>query len=145
MNKYNITLPSGGPEYASTEPDFFEIPFVLLAIAKRFSGKTCSLTSFLKIMKKMDRLDRLLVITGTFANNKHYYEGLDVNEDEDIFEPGIDTCKQLIDVLDEEAMAFDQYHEDLQQWKELQKEIRSKKHVNDINEDLQILLLNIDI
>jgi len=144
MDKYNITLPSGGPEYANTEPGWFEIPFVVLANAKRFSGKTCALTSFLKIMKKMDRLDRLFVITGTFANNKHYYEGLDVNDDEDVFEPGIDTCKQLIDLLDEEAMLFDKYHEDLQKWKELQKEIRSKKHVNDINEDLLLSFENME-
>ena len=144
MEKYKITLPTGGPEYANTEPGWFEIPFILLAISKRFGGKTSSLTSFLRIMKKMDRLDRLLVITGTYQNNKHYYVGLDVNEDEDVFEPNIDTCSQLIDVLNEEAMAFDEYHIQMERWKELQKEIRSKKHVNDIDEDLLLSFENME-
>jgi hypothetical protein len=128
MENYKITLPTGGPEYAETADGWFEIPFIVLGIAKRFGGKTASLTSFLRIMKKMDRLDRVLVITGTYTNNKHYYVGLDVNEDTDVFEPTIDTCSQLIEVLDEEAMAFDEYHLQLERWNELQKEIKSMKN-----------------
>jgi hypothetical protein len=144
MENYKITLPTGGPEYAETADGWFEIPFIVLGIAKRFGGKTASLTSFLRIMKKMDRLDRVLVITGTYTNNKHYYVGLDVNEDTDVFEPTIDTCSQLIEVLDEEAMAFDEYHLQLERWNELQKEIKSKKHVNDIDEELILSFENME-
>lgn len=144
MEKYTIKLPSGGPTYADTQKNWFEIPFILLSIAKRFSGKTASLTYFLKIMKNMDRLDRVLVITPTYANNRHYYKGLDVNEDTDVFDPTIDTCSHLMEVLDDEARAFDEYHLQMERWDELQKEIKSKKHVNDINEELLLSFENME-
>jgi hypothetical protein len=137
IEKYSIHLPKGGPEYQTTDAQFFEIPFVLLATAKRFSGKTCALTSFLRSLKEMDRLDRLFVISPTFENNRHYFQGLPVNEETDVLEPTIDTCAQLMEMVDEEGRLFDEYHIQMERWNELQKEIKNKKkHVNDIDEEL---------
>jgi hypothetical protein len=74
MNKkYEIVLPSGGPIEAKTDDDFFKSSFVLLCVAKRCSGKTCSLSNFLKIMYGMGKLDRVLLISPTHANNSHYF------------------------------------------------------------------------
>ena len=48
--KYIIELKSGGPIYEETPDDWFKIPFVMLSVAKRMSGKTCSLSQYLHIL-----------------------------------------------------------------------------------------------
>ena len=136
MEKYNIKLLQGGPEYADTEADWFAMPFVMLSVAKRMSGKTCSISQYLQILNKMGKLDRLIIVSPTFMNNKHYFEGLPIDEESDVLEPTLDAAQIVMRKLEEEAEIYNEYKEKLKKWKELQAFIKSKKNLNDINEDL---------
>ena len=138
MDKYNIKLLKGGPEYAETDKFFFAIPFVLLSVAKRMSGKSCSLTQYLQILKNMGKLDRLIMVSPTWANNKHYFVGLPIDEENDVLEPTLHSADIVMRKLDEEAAEYDLYKEKLNKWKELQAFIKSKKNLNAIDEELLI-------
>ena len=135
MKKYDVIIPSGGPMYPETEKDWFPFPYVMLSVAKKNSGKTASLSNFLHIQHKMDRLDRLILVTPTFHTNEHYFRGLPIHLD-DVLEPEIGTCQIVMNKVEEMGRLFDKYHEDMIEWERLQKEIRSNKHVNLIEDNL---------
>ena len=143
MDKYKIRVPSGAPVYPTTDDNWFQFPYVMLSIAKKNSGKTCSLSQFLHIQHKMDRLDRLILISPTAHTNAHYFVNLPLAE-EDIIEPSIHSAKQLMDIVEHEAYLFDKYHDDMVEWRRLQKEIRSHKNIHDIDEDLLLYFDNME-
>jgi hypothetical protein len=126
MNKnYKIVLLKGGPEEVKTPDDFFRLPFVMLSIAKRVSGKTCSMSNFLHILHKMDRVDRILLISPTHSNNAHYFVGLPLNVEEDVIEPTIDSAQIIMDKLEEEGQLYNKCFEDLERWKTLMKMVKN--------------------
>jgi hypothetical protein len=135
MKKYDVKIPSGGPVYPETDKDWFPFPYVMLSVAKKNSGKTASLSNFLHIQHKMDRLDRLILVSPTYHTNSHYFRGLPLHLD-DVLEPEIGTCQIVMNKVEEMGRLFDKYHEDLLEWERLQKEIRSNKHVNMIEDNL---------
>jgi hypothetical protein len=92
----------------------------------------------------MDRLDRLILVSPTYHNNSHYFEGLPLDDD-DIIEPSIHSATEVMAKVEEEAIAFDAYHEQLERWTQLQKEIKDRrKNVNDINEDLLLEFVDME-
>jgi hypothetical protein len=144
MENYAVKIPNGSPMYPETEKDWFQFPFILMSISRKNSGKTSSLSWFLHILKKMDRLDRLILVSPTYHTNSHYFEGLPLDED-DILEPSIHSATEVMAKIDEEAIAFDSYHEQLERWTQLQKEIKDRrKNVNDINEDLLLEFVDME-
>ena len=86
-SRYAVEVLPGGSDPVETPDDFFKLPFVMLSVAKRMSGKTCSMSQFLHILNKMGRLDRVILVSPTYENNKHYFKGLPLNEEEDVLEP----------------------------------------------------------
>ena len=140
MNKnYEIVLPSGGPVEVKTQNEFFRLPFVMLSIAKRMSGKTCSMSNFLKILHGMDRLDRVILVSPTHSNNSHYFDKLPLDVENDVIEPTIDAAQIIMDKMEEEGQLYNQYFEDMEKWKELMKLIKDRNiDINDIEDDLFI-------
>ena len=134
--KYEIQLASGGPIYDKTDDNWFAFPFTLLSVAKKQSGKSCSLSQHLHILHRMGKLDRVILVTPTYPNNKHYFEGLPIDEDNDIIEPTIDAADIIMRKLDEEAAIYDDYLRRLKKWKELQAFLKSKKSLYNIDEEL---------
>ena len=131
-NKYAVTLPTGGPQYPETPADWVAFPFVLVATAKRNSGKTCALASFLRILHDMNKLDICIIVSPTYHNNAHYFRNLPVTS---IIEPSIDSAQQVIDIVESEATKYEEYHDRLGQWNKMQKQLRSARHIHEIVDD----------
>jgi len=135
---YEIKLPKGGAFNINTEPDFISMHSVILAIAKRGVGKTCSFSNLLRLMKKNNALDRLILVSPTYHNNAHYFKDLPL-EQEDVLEPNIDAPKMIEEILDTEAQEYEEYHEKLKRWKKLNKMLKDKtKSIHDIPNELLI-------
>lgn len=126
-SKYAVQVLPGGGDPVETPDDFFKLPFVMLSVAKRMSGKTCSMSQFLHIMHKMKRLDRVILISPTYENNKHYFKGLPLNEEEDVLEPSVSSADLIMKKVDEEARAYTEYHEQLKLWNEIQRLLANNK------------------
>lgn len=135
---YEIKLPKGGPFNINTDSDFINMHAVILAIAKRNSGKTCSFSNLLRLMKQNNALDRLILVSPTYHNNAHYFKDLPL-VNEDILEPTIDAPQKIEEILDTEAQEYEEYHEKLKRWKRLNKMLKDKtKSVHDIPNELLI-------
>ena len=141
---YAVTVPTGGPQYPSTPNDWVAFPFVLVATAKRNSGKTCALTSFLKILHNMNRLDRLILVSPTYGNNTHYFHGLPLHP-EDVIEPSINAAQEVIDKVEEEAYLYEDYYERTEKWKHMQKMLRSKKNILEFVDDEMLTAFGPDL
>lgn len=126
-SKYAVQVLPGGGDPVETPDDFFKLPFVMLSVAKRMSGKTCSMSQFLHILHKMKRLDRVILISPTYENNKHYFKGLPLNEEEDVLEPSVSSADLIMKKVDEEARAYTEYHEQLKLWNEIQRLLANNK------------------
>ena len=67
----DIRPPANSQAFAiNTQPDFIQLHALVLAIAPRGSGKTVALTNLLRMMKENHALDRLIVVSPTYGNNK---------------------------------------------------------------------------
>jgi hypothetical protein len=135
--KYRIAVPNGSPDSRETPNDFLKLPFVMLSVAKRMSGKTCSMSQFLHIMHKMQTLDRVILISPTYLNNKHYFDGLPLLET-DVLEATEDSAQQVMDILDQEAKQYDEYHANMKKWNLFQKAIKSRTPINNIDANLML-------
>lgn len=126
-SKYAVQVLPGGGDPVETPDDFFKLPFVMLSVAKRMSGKTCSMSQFLHILHKMKRLDRVILVSPTYENNKHYFKGLPLNEEDDVLEPSVNAADIIMKKVDEEARAYMEYHEQLKLWNEIQRLLAKNK------------------
>ena len=138
-NKYSIQLLQGGPTCPSTPDDFFKIPFVMLSVAKRCSGKTCSMSQFLHHLYHMGKLDRLTLISPAYENNKHYFTGLPLDEIDDVLEPIMDSAQIVMDKLEQEGVAYDEYYAKMVKWKQLQREVKGNRSIDKINSELLLM------
>ena len=128
-SKYAVEVLPGGGDPVDTPDDFFKIPFVMLSVAKRMSGKTCSMSQFLHILHKMGRLDRVILVSPTYENNKHYFKGLPIDEKEDVMEPCLGAADIIMNKVNEEARTYSEYHEQMKIWNEIQRLIGRNKHM----------------
>jgi hypothetical protein len=124
--KYAVEVMPGGADPVDTPDDFFKLPFVMLSVAKRMSGKTCSMSQFLHLLNKMGRLDRVILVSPTYENNKHYFKGLPLDEEHDVLEPTIDSADKIMRIVEEEARAYSEFHEQMKLWREIQRLIGNK-------------------
>jgi hypothetical protein len=128
-SRYAVEVLPGGGDPVETPDDFFKLPFVMLSVAKRMSGKTCSMSQFLHILHRMKRLDRLILVSPTYENNKHYFKGLPLNEKEDVLEPTLGAADIIMNKLEEEARVYSEYHESMKLWEEINRIVGGNKHM----------------
>jgi hypothetical protein len=129
---YKIRVPKNKAFTINTSQDFINLHSVILAIAKRGTGKTVAFSNLLRLMKENNVLDRLILVSPTYHNNTHNFHGLPLSE-EDIIEPEKHTPEVLMDILDTEAQDYDLYHERMRKWKLLQKYLKSDTPIEDID------------
>jgi len=108
----------------------------LCVVGKRGSGKTVFIVNFLRMMKEQGCLDKLILITPTYESNKANFKGLPVDED-NIIDPNDPTAVQQVrSIVDAERDLLDEYYEKLDKWNELMKQIKSRRPIDEIDEDL---------
>jgi hypothetical protein len=90
-------------------------------------------------------LDRLILVSPTYHNNKHYFEGLPLSIEEDlengkfndVIEPDKYTADRIIEIMDEEGQEYDAYHDRVKKYKKLMRLIKSKRVlIENIDPDL---------
>lgn len=128
--KYDIKVPKSSAFTIDTPSDFFNLHAVFLAIAKRGVGKTTAYSNLLRLMKVNNVLDRFILVSPTYHNNKHYFEGLPLDEEKDVIEPTKNTPEILMEILDEEGADYDRYHEELKEYNELQRFIKNGGNID---------------
>jgi hypothetical protein len=136
-NSYlNIQVPKGSAFKIQTDKSFVKLHQLLCVVGKRGSGKTVFIVNFLRMMKEQGCLDKLILITPTYESNKANFKGLPVDED-NIIDPNDPTAVQQVrSIVDAERDLLDEYYEKLDKWNELMKQIKSRRPIDEIDEDL---------
>ena len=132
-DSYKIRVPKKNAFTIQTHDDFIAMHSIILAVAKRGVGKTCAFSNLLRLMKENDALDRLILVSPTYHNNKQYFEGLPLNEETDVIEPEKGTPEILTDILDEEARLYEEYHEKVKKYKLIKKLLKSNIPIENID------------
>ena len=110
-------MPKGSAFKIDTEKDYVKLHQLMCVVGKRGSGKSVFVTNFLRMMKDQNALDRLILITPTYASNKQIFANLPVNE-EDVIDPNDPTAVQTIrDIVDAERNLLDDYYKKLERWR----------------------------
>jgi hypothetical protein len=126
----------GGAFKIKTDQSFVKLHQLMVVVGCRGSGKSVFITNFLRMMKDQNCLDRLILVTPTYESNKAIFSGFGVKQ-EDVIDPNDPTAVQQIrDIVDAEKYMLDEYYEKLERWNFLQKEIKSRKPVDMIDDDL---------
>ncbi len=149
IGKMPIIVPKDSAFRIETPPDFIKLHCLMLAVAKRGGGKTVALTSMLRTMQRHKLLDRMLLVTPTYESNKDMYKGLPL-EEEDIFQDPRDKSivPRIIEIVENEMRAWEEYQEKIKLRKELEKALKGTKSQSDIyklNPQLLIDSFNYDI
>lgn len=135
-NYLDIQVPKGSAFKIQTDKSFVKLHQLLCVVGKRGSGKTVFIVNFLRMMKEQGCLDKLILITPTYESNKANFKGLPVDED-NIIDPNDPTAVQQIrDIVDAERDMLDAYYEQLDRYNELMKQIKSRRPIDEIDEDL---------
>jgi|AntAceMinimDraft_11_1070367.scaffolds.fasta_scaffold23586_2 hypothetical protein len=132
-DNYKIRVPPKSAFTIQTDDDFIQMHSVILAVAKRGVGKSTMFGNLLRLMKDNKALDRLILVSGTFHNNKCNFENLPLDEENDVIEPEKNTAEVLMEILAEEGREYDLYHERIKMWNLLQKMMKSKIAIEDID------------
>ena len=110
---------------------------LMVLCGRRGSGKSVFACNYLKMLKSHDKADRIIMVSSTVASNMALLESLGVNLDEDVLDPEDPAVMdKLHDIVD---MERDEYVDDLEKirkWKELQKLLKSKVPIDDIDDHL---------
>ena len=132
----NIKVPQGSAFKIQTDKSFVKLHQLLCVVGKRGSGKTVFIVNFLRMMKEQGCLDKLILITPTYESNKANFKDLPVDE-ENIINPDDPTAVQQIrNIVDSERDLLDEYYEKIDRWNELMKQIKSRRPIDELDEDL---------
>jgi ABC-type dipeptide/oligopeptide/nickel transport system ATPase component len=134
-----IIPPKGNAFSINTSKHMMKMHQCMLVCGKRGSGKSVAITSYLSMLKKEGKMDRIFVISPTFDSNKKLMKSLDI-QDEDVYAPDENyVIEDIIEKVNEERDDYLKYWEDLKRFKELQKQIKNKNiYIDDIDADLLI-------
>ena len=105
-NYLDIRVPKAEAFTVKTNDDFINLHGIILAVAKRGTGKTVALTNILRMMKENDALDILIIISPTLHNNRQNFDGLEIN-DNLVFEPEVDTAEKVMNIIEDFGKAYD--------------------------------------
>jgi hypothetical protein len=143
QNYLNIIVPKADAFAIKTQDDFINLHGIILAVAKRGTGKSVALGNILRMMKLNNALDILFIISPTLHNNRGNFDGLEIDENL-VFEPEVDTAAIIMEMIEDLGKEYDQYHTDIEKWKQLQTEIRSQRAIHDIDENLLLYFENME-
>ena len=74
----------------------------MLLSGKRGGGKSVAVASYVKKLRDLDLMQRVLLITPTYNSNKEIFAPLKLNADEDVLEPTTDALQRVISIVEKE-------------------------------------------
>lgn len=149
MTAYQIQVPKQKAFEVETPDDQVKMHQLLLAVAKKGSGKSTAVCNLLAFLRKDRVLDRLFVITSTWESNKPLFDflKLPVSKD-DVYSPDVpakQTIDDIIDKVTQETREYDEYMEKKKLHEQMKKALKTVKTDRDIvNLDPALLIASYD-
>ena len=106
-------------------PEFWRMPCLFIANAKKQSGKTLMITSALHRLKEAGCMDVIIAISDTFDSNLKMMKNLNIKR-EHVFSPNDpEAVKKVINIIEAERDDLQRYRDELERYKELDKHLEN--------------------
>lgn len=150
--KFVVDVPKSKPFNVETSPDMIALHSLQVYVGKRGGGKTLSIVTFLRQMKKEKVLDRLFHITPSYGSNKELLQDpkykLPLDED-DVYQPTDEGCiEAIISKIESMAKEFNDYKNGRKAYDDLQRAMRaitSDREILDIDPEILLNAFHFDV
>lgn len=136
LSSYKIQVPSQKAFEVETPDDQIKMHQLLLAVAKKGSGKSTAVCNLLSFLRKDKVLDRLFVITSTYESNKPLFEFCKLPVDkQDVYNPDDPPAEIIDDIISkvkQETAEWDDYKRKLYLHKQMKRALKNVKNDRDI-------------
>jgi hypothetical protein len=106
-----------------TPPEHIKLHGIVLAVAKKQSGKSFLLTNILSQLQKAGSIQRIIVVSDTFDSNKKMLEDLNIRPG-DVYSPSDpDAVTKIINTINAERDDLQRYRDEMKRYKELDKRL----------------------
>jgi hypothetical protein len=116
-----------------TPPEFPKMDTLLIASGRRGGGKSVAVSNYVRNLLEKGLLDRVLLITPTYYSNKEIWTPLDIDPNDDVFEPEIDVLKTIIEIVEQDKKEWEEYEELMRKYKEFKMLMKSDKPIHQID------------
>ncbi len=114
-----------------TSPNAISQPCLMYVSAVRNSGKSYSVSKMVRGLQRERVFDSIKIITPTFNSNKAYFGDLIKDPETDVLEPTRDSIQRVIDMVEADRDLFEQHLEDLKEYNEFTRLLRSGGDMSD--------------
>jgi hypothetical protein len=106
-----------------TPPEHIKLHGIVLAVAKKGSGKSFLLTNILSQLQKAGSIQRIIVVSDTFDSNKKMMSDLNIRAT-DVYSPSDpDVVTKITDTINAERDDLQRYRDEMKRYKELDKRL----------------------
>ena len=106
-------------------PEFWRMPCLFIANAKKQSGKTLLITSALHRLKEAGCMDVIIAISDTFDSNLKMMKNLNIKREHVCSPDDPETVKRIFDIIEAEREDLQRYRDELERYKELDKHLEN--------------------
>ena len=114
-----------------TSPNAISQPCLMYVSAVRNSGKSFAVSKMVRGLQREKVFDSVKIITPTFNSNKAYFGDLIKDPELDVLEPTRDSIQRVIEMVDQDRDEFEQHLEDLKEYNEFTRLLRSGGDMSD--------------
>lgn len=131
-----IRVPKNRDAFAvRTEQSYIKLHQLQVVVSARGGGKTVWITNQLRMMKDMGCLDKLILVTPTYESNRALFDNLPVHHE--IIDPNDpEAVHKIKEIVEHERDLLDEYWDGMERYNELMKQIKSRRPIEQIDEDL---------
>ena len=124
IRDFDVTPPRKSAFQIETPPDVPRQHSLTIFSARRGGGKSVACTTFVKKLLEVGAMQRVIIITPTWASNKDIFAPLNIQE-EDVIEPSKTALATVVSRVEQEKKDHDEYLVKRRKYKEFQKTMRS--------------------
>ena len=116
-----------------TPPEYPKMDSLIIASGRRGGGKSVAVSNYVRNLLQIGVLDKVLLITPTYYSNKEIWAPLELDPDEDVFEPEIDVLKTVIKVVEDDKNEWDTYQDLMKKYKDFKLLMKSDRPIHQID------------
>tara|TARA_R110002051_G_scaffold53695_1_gene100995 strand:+ start:117 stop:1082 length:966 start_codon:yes stop_codon:yes gene_type:complete len=114
-----------------TSPNAISQPCLMYVSAVRNSGKSFAVSKMVRGLQRERVFDSIKIITPTFNSNKAYFGDLINDPELDVLEPTKDSIQRVIDMVEQDRNDFESHLEDLKEYNEFTRLLKSGGDMSD--------------
>jgi len=140
---FKVIVPKKSAFTIETPPDIPKLHTLMVLSGKRGGGKGIAITAYVKQLLDLNLMDRVILISPTYWSNKLIFEPLNINEETDIIEPTKDAVKQVIKLVAEDALEYEEYLKQKKLYKLYKKTMKGNTPLHLIDPEIMMKFLDL--